>query len=178
MRGRAAVLLFIFLSAYPVLSQDLVSENEEKAAQTEERLRPGEFWLGLGGEAAMFGTSGFSYGGSFAFGYGVGVSVGLKAAYFFDNVENIDVLELNFLLRFYLRGLTFSSGPFVQVLAGSAVFFRRETGFAIPAQWGIPSAGACFGWRFNIGKVFFAEPYIRGGYPYIFGGGVAAGVRF
>jgi hypothetical protein len=177
MRKRAAVLLFIFLSAYPVLSQDLDVETAAPNPEPEGQVRPGEFWLGIGAETAMYGPTGFIFGGSFSFGYGRGTSVGLKAVYFYNHAESLDVLELNFLLRFYFQGFTYSSGPYIQILGGAAIFFRRENGITIPAQWGTVSAGAAFGWRFHLGKLFFFEPYIRAGYPYIAGGGLTAGVR-
>jgi outer membrane protein OmpA-like peptidoglycan-associated protein len=43
---------------------------------------------------------------------------------------------------------------------------------------GSPEASAILGLRVRIGKRFYVEPYIRGGYPFLFGGGLVAGLRF
>jgi len=138
---------------------------------------PGEdFWISLGGEAAMYSTLGMSYGGSLSLGYGKGIAMGLKTA-FFINEEEIDTLEINFLLRFYLLGATYSSGPFLQVMGGPVLFNHRGY-FAIPGGSGTISAGLGFGWRFVILDRWFIEPAIRGGYPYVGGGSLSAGMRF
>ncbi|MCL2411559.1 MAG: hypothetical protein FWC97_07955 [Treponema sp.] len=136
-----------------------------------------DLWISAGIGTAVYSRSGLSYGGSLAFAYGRGVSVGLQTAYFFDLEDRVDVLELGFLLRFYVQGLSFYSGPFIQLSGGQALFFRRDD-VTFPASWGILLGCLSLGWRFFLDEMFFIEPFIRGGYPYLFGGGLSAGIRF
>jgi len=144
----------------------------------------GDFWICPGAETAFYSASGVSVGGSLALAYGSKFSLGFKAAWFFDMNKNLDVLEMNLLLRYYFKDSAASgesessAGPYLQLTGGPALFFDNTEGAAIPAHWGTVSAGLTFGWRFLFGKLFFAEPYIRGGYPYLVGAGVSAGVRF
>ena len=129
----------------------------------------------------IINTSGVSVGGSLAAAYGSRASLGFKAAWFFDTSNELDTMELNFLLRYYLMGAgenAASAGPYLQLMGGPALFFDKAEKAALPAKWGTMTAGLTFGWRFLFGKLFFAEPYIRAGYPYIVGMGVSAGARF
>ena len=159
------LVIFFFISVYTVFS------DEEAPAKTAQ-----DFWISLGGDVSMYSYKGMSYGGSIAFGYGSGSSIGLKISYFF-NGEGIDTLETCFLLRFYILGKNAYSGPYFQFLGGVSLF-NRSGDFAIPSNVGIFSAGLGFGWRFLFADRFFIEPFIRGGYPYVFGGTISAGVRF
>jgi len=34
------------------------------------------------------------------------------------------------------------------------------------------------GYKFNVGKIFFIEPFIRGGFPFIAGGGLVLGYKY
>jgi outer membrane protein OmpA-like peptidoglycan-associated protein len=43
---------------------------------------------------------------------------------------------------------------------------------------GSPEFGGIFGIRFRLGSHFYLEPYVRAGYPFIGGAGIAAGFRF
>jgi len=135
-----------------------------------------DFWLCLGADTAMYSYLGLAYGGSFAFGYGSGSSFGLKTSIYF-NEEGIDTLELCFIIRFYLFGADAYSGPFLQFLGGPSLY-NRTGNFSIPSSSGMISAGLSFGWRFIFSDRFFVEPAIRGGYPYLFGATVSAGIRF
>ena len=141
----------------------------------------GDFWVCPGAETAFYTSSGISSGGSLAVAYESKFSFGFKAAWFFDMNNDLDALELNFLLRYYFmdsaEGAS-SAGPWLQLTGGPALFFDKGENASIPAKWGTVSAGVTFGWRFLFGKLFFAEPYIRAGYPYIAGAGVSGGVRF
>jgi len=135
-----------------------------------------DFWISAGADIAMYSYLGAAFGGSISIGYGTGTTIGFKAALFF-NEEKIDTLELCFLLRFYLMGSSAYSGPFLQILGGPALF-NRTGNFAIPSSAGMISAGGAFGWRFLINDMWFIEPQIRGGYPYLFGAGISGGIRF
>ena len=138
------------------------------------------FWVCPGAETAFYSSSGISAGGSFAAAYGSKTSMGFKAAWFFNTNIELDALELNFLFRYYFMGAknTPSTGPYLQLTGGPALFFDKTEDVSIPANWGTVSAGLGFGWRFFFGKFIFVEPYIRAGYPYIAGAGVSGGVHF
>jgi len=135
-----------------------------------------DFWISLNGDGALYSSSGFAFGGGLSLGYGKGASIGIKAVYYFSS-DDVNTLELNFILRFYLLGAGRYSGPFLQFMGGPS-FFNHEEGVAIPSEVGMISAGLSFGWRFLIVDRWFIEPAVRGGYPYLFGAGLSAGVRF
>jgi hypothetical protein len=71
-----------------------------------------------------------------------------------------------------------SSGLFIQFNGGPVIFAQNDDSIAVPSGMGTFSAGLSLGWRFLLGRTFFIEPVIRGGYPYIVGAGLSAGVRF
>ena len=140
-----------------------------------------DFWVSPGAEMALFSPSSISVGGSLAVVYGSRFSIGFSAAWFFDMNSELDALEMNLLLRYFFVSAAEDSlyaGPYLQLTGGPALFFDKAENASIPAKWGRASAGLTFGWRFLFGKLFFAEPYIRVGYPYIVGAGVSAGVHF
>jgi hypothetical protein len=130
----------------------------------------------------LYGVSNIGIGGGAALGYGDRVAFGFKAVYWND-LETVRALELNFLLRFYFfhtpraedRG---HSGLFIQFNGGPVLFARDEAHIAVPTDMTLISAGLSLGWRFLLGKHFFIEPAVRTGYPYIVGAGLAAGVSF
>jgi len=179
MKKQLSLVLCVFLFAVPAFAQDTAAGDTAAGEPVEETAGPppqdGDFWISPGFEAALYSSTGVSIGGSFAIGYGRGASIGLKAVYFFspDNTT----LELNFLLRFYLRGALAYSGPFLQ-FAGGPVLFAGEGNVGFPATIGSISAGLAFGWRFLFRDRWFVEPAIRGGYPFLAGAGLSAGVRF
>ena len=146
-------------------------------AQAEDKKRTNDIWLCPGGETAFYSVSGMAYGGGFSFGYGSGTSIGLKAAYFYSP-EGTGTFELNFLFRVYLLGASAYSGPFIQLGGGPVFFFTNDSGGNLPLEKGAISAGLSAGWRFLFGDRWVIEPAVRGGYPYLFGAGVSAGVRF
>ena len=156
-------LLCFFLFAFPVFAE----EGREDV-----------WWVCPSAEAAMFKTSGLSSGGAVAIAYGSGASLGLKAAYFLGDKNEADVLELSFLLRIYFFGGEATSGPFIQVSGGPAIFVGQDEDVSLKSEWGTISAGLAFGWRISLGDAFFVEPYIRGGYPFLVGGGLSAGIHF
>ena len=202
-----AIIIFSLISGFcPVFAQEadteLSSESElspESAASVESEPSPeieppteryparegflaapaqrGDLWISPGAETAFFTSSGISVGGSFTVAYGSRALMGFKAAWFFDMNNELDALELNFLLRYFFMGTPYR-GPYLQLTGGPALFFDKAENASIPAKWGTVSAGLTFGWRFLFGRFIFVEPYIRGGYPYIGGAGVSGGVRF
>ena len=88
-----------------------------------------------------------------------------------DNFSGIVTHEPAALFRWYFPG------------RGHTGFFAQaDMGVCIISEDGGLSAlflaGVRGGYRFALGRRFFLEPYGRGGYPFTFGIGVAAGVRF
>jgi len=168
----AAILLpVIILMIVPFFALHAQEDDETEA---ENRRTIGNFWLGFGGDTALYSQHGYAYGGSFTFGYGAGSAIGVKASCYF-NEEGIDTVELNFLLRFYFLRMAYK-GPFFQLMGGPALF-NRTGDFTIPSNSGMLSAGLCLGWRFVLAERFYIEPAVRGGYPYLLGATVSAGVR-
>lgn len=151
--------LLVLFPALTVFAQDSAATGED-------------FWISAGADAAMFSISNIAYGGGLALGYGKGVSIGFKAAWFFDGAREVKSLEFNVLLRWFIMGA--SSGPFLQINAGP-VFFAKNESMKIPSEFGAVSAGLSFGWRFRFGRFWFVEGAIRGGYPFIAGCGIFAG---
>ena len=128
-------------------------------------------------EGIGYGRRAPALGGGFALGAGDGVAIGFRLLYavaFGD--ESINSLEMALFMRFYPFGPEASTGLFVQVTVG-AVIYARDNAFSFPSEAGAISAGLAAGWRFPLGKHWYIEPSIRGGYPYIAGAGVSAGFR-
>ena len=146
-------------------------------AAGEDNFESGDFWVCPSGEAAMYTSSGYSFGAGAALGYGRGSSIGLKMVWFFEN-NGISAFEINCLLRFYFFGKRAYSGPFLQVMGGPTLFFSQNSEFSLPAKMGLFTFGGSLGWRFLLFDKVFIEPSVRTGYPYLFGAGISAGVRF
>ena len=127
-------------------------------------------YIGFGVEA-----NGNTLDGSAAgFGWSIGMDLnryfglGMKTAisYDFDSLYN---MEQSGLLRFYLP--LNKQGLFLQAEAGSSIFFEdNESHFYF-------LGGVTAGWRFVIKESFYIEPYVRGGFPFIWGGGLNAGIK-
>ena len=142
-----------------------------------------ETWICPSAEIGLYSANSISYGAGLAAAYGKKVSVGLKASFLFDAEKILDVLEINFLLRWYPLpsaegNAVTSTGPFFQFSGGPAIFFDRRKDISLPAGIGRISAGLGFGWRFPLDRLFFIEPSIRAGYPFIVGAALSTGIRF
>jgi hypothetical protein len=94
-------------------------------------------------------------------------SAGLKLG-FSLNMDTISTLETSALFRYYLPLPI--SGFFVQADLGGAFFFEGDRSF--PAFLG----GLTAGWRYDVGNTWYIEPFARGGYPFIWGVGIQAGI--
>jgi hypothetical protein len=161
------MFLFVFIGALgiiPVFAQEQASGRED-------------LWVCPVFEAGMYTVSNMAIGGGMALGYGDRVAFGLKVLYWND-MEMVKALELNFLVRYYFLSMTKNSGLFIQFSGGPVIFDRNQDGFSIPSDISLISAGLSLGWRFLFGSHFFVEPAVRAGYPFIAGGGLSAGVRF
>jgi hypothetical protein len=139
-----------------------------------------DIWICPSFETANYNPGGLAYGTGLTLAYGRGVSLGLKAAYFFNTEETPAVLEISCLFRLYLLSLKDSgaiNGPWLQFNGGPALYYRENLADGND-KMGNLSAGLSFGWRFLLGNYFFAEPYVKGGYPFLFGGGIAVGYHY
>lgn len=161
--------LLLFVLCMTMTAETIFAQEESESGQ--------DVWLCPFGEVLMYSISSPSFGGGLSFGYGSGVSIGIKAAFFID-LESLSTIEITFLLRAYFLGANAYSGPFLQLSVGPSLFFKPDDSLTVPSELGMISAGLGFGWRFLLKNRWFIEPAIRGGYPFIAGGGFSAGVRF
>jgi hypothetical protein len=156
-----------------------------------------DLWVCPVFESGWYGVSGLAIGGGAALGYGDRLAFGLRAVYWND-LKDLRALELTFLARFYCFSMTRAkaleaetqraldqrasdlvhSGLFIQFSSGPVIFAQGEHTIAVPSQTVTISAGLSLGWRFLLGRYFFAEPAIRAGYPYFVVVGLSAGARF
>ena len=154
------VMLLISFSMLPVYAQNNTAKEE--------------ICIAASAETGLYSFNSLAYGGGLALAYGTRTSIGLKASYFYDIPSNIGSFDIDILLRFNL--LNRASGPFLQFMGGPVIMIVNSV-LSIPGNWGTVSIGLAGGWRFAIGRAFFTEVFVRGGYPYIFGAGLAAGIR-
>jgi len=128
-------------------------------------------FAGLGAEVNANSRDGAALGGGLFAGLDINrqFSFGIKAAVS-NNFGAITSLETAGFFRYYLP-FKFS-GLFAQAELGAVIFF--ENGKSYPAVLG----GAVFGWRYNFVKDWYIEPYVRFGYPFIWGAGFLAGFHF
>jgi len=195
----SAFLFFLLPSGF-IFSQEFITEYNEYEFEfeygydfdyEEELLEPEikiekiqkkreDFWICFGADRAFYAMDEFLYGANISFGYGTGSSIGIRFAWFISQ-DGIDALEINFLLRYYffrpLPAKAAYHGPFVQVMGGPVIFYR-PIDFTLPSNSGSVAAGIKAGWRFVLADMVFIEPSVRGGYPYLFGAALTAGLRF
>jgi outer membrane protein OmpA-like peptidoglycan-associated protein len=88
--------------------------------------------------------------------------------------------EAQLFLRFYML-----SPPKMDTPRGTELFLAAGGGLIAVRNGqdsrdtrGSPEVSALLGLRIRLGKRFYVEPYARGGYPFLFGGGFVAGLRF
>jgi len=125
--------------------------------------------FGIGAEANANTREGAAAGGVLSFDLELNKHflIGLNAT-FSHNFDTVFTLEPRVFFRYNLPFKI--NGFFVQAELGTAVFF--EDSKAYPAF----SGGLAAGWRFLFNEKFYIEPYIRGGYPFIWGIGLTAGM--
>jgi len=120
--------------------------------------------------------NGPAIGGGISIGAGDDVTMGTRVMFFTDS-EGFNSLEIGVFLRLFPFDGNIFNGLFFQLNGGAVVFVRDES-VSLPTDVGTISAFVSAGWRFLLGNRFFVEPSVRIGTPYIFGGGVSAGIRF
>ena len=159
-----ALGLCIFLSALPAYSQNRPALRED-------------LWVSPTAESNLYSVSNVAFGGGAALGYGDGSALGLRVIYCSD-LDKIKSLEISLLIRFYLPSLAGHSGFFIQFGGGPVLVAPASKTITAPDEFGMISVGLSLGWRFLLGKYFFLEPVVRGGYPFIGGLGLSAGVHY
>jgi hypothetical protein len=130
-----------------------------------------QFALGLGVEGNMNTRTSAALGGTASADYGIipNLAAGIRFG-FSHNFDQIMTLEPELFVRWYfweLKGLFF----FAQAGLGTAVIFEDKA--AHPAVLGDIGVGL----RIPLNR-WYVEPYLRTGYPFIWGAGLSAGYRF
>jgi hypothetical protein len=128
-------------------------------------------FAGLGMEINANTRDGAAFGGGLSAGLDINseFSFGVKTV-ISSNLDTITSLETAGLFRYYLP-FKFS-GLFAQAELGTVIFFEDRNNY--PAFLG----GIAFGWRYNFIKNLFIEPYVRFGFPFVWGAGFLAGFHF
>ena len=159
MKKVSFICLLVCLAAW-LYAQEAGGDSAPKAA------------IGIGPEWNMNSRDNFAMGGVFGFDFNLGNSfaVGLTAAYS-NNFSGIQVIEPAALFRWYFLTKD-HTGLFVQADLGA--YLILEDGDFTPMFLG----GLRGGLRLPLGVMFYVEPFGRIGYPFAFGVGALAGVRF
>ena len=153
-----------------------------RSAKTEQLLGRAAVWkkaaLGITAEVNKNSLESVSPAIGISFDYGLTrkISAGIKvfASYDLNEKDNdLIVIEPVATLRFYLVSPTGepTSGLFLEGLGGASILLVNSGATAVG------NIGGGIGYRFSLGS-FYVEPAFRAGYPYLFGIGVNAGIRF
>jgi len=168
--------------------EPVTPEPEDYTAQTEDtsgnlellpqKRKPGndDFYLALMAEGMGYSLKGVAFGGGLIFGKNFSrFGVGLSAVYAI-NMDDFTFLEGLFHFRYYPFYFKDSSSLFLQPEAGIVLIFyggsdEKASSLAF-------SGGLNVGWHKPLGKLFYFEPGIRLGYPYLLGAYISAGISF
>jgi hypothetical protein len=151
------------------------AENQEEDMVLKPPAKHRDLFFGLFAEGLGYSRYSAAFGGGIAFGGSFdGMGVGLTLLYAQD-AENFIFMEALAHYRLYFSRMKNNTGPFLQAEGGIVLFAYEK--FEITEYWS-PAAGLSAGWRFPLGTRWYIEPSIRGGYPYIFGASLSAGMRF
>jgi hypothetical protein len=142
-----------------------------------------EFFAGASAETAIYSIDSMAAGGGLTAGYGFDIgAIGIGLRYLVD-MEGLTTFAPHLFVRFYLPLAfinaedRFHSGPFLQLDLGPS-FHAWNPRIPPDDMAAAVSAGLSAGWRFLLGKHWYAEPAFRAGYPFITGAGVTGGFRF
>ncbi|GBU29537.1 hypothetical protein R84B8_03109 [Treponema sp. R8-4-B8] len=152
-----------------------VTEKITEDADLTKPEKQKDLFVALFAEGVGYSRKNGALGGGIVFGGSLdGKGIGLRLLYAQD-AENFIFLEALAHVRFYLSPKKDNTGIFLQA-EGGIVFFSYEkfqfTGYLSPV------GGISAGWRFMMNKNWYIEPFVRVGYPYIFGAGFSTGFRF
>ena len=156
----------MLISGLYVFAQDGKNESANHNGQGVKKAA-----VGLGAEFNM--NSRYNFAGGVVIGFDFNLSRAFAVGFTVtgsSNFSGIAVIEPAALFRWYVFGN--SAGLFVQADAGA--YLILEDGELTPLFLG----GLRGGFRLPLGSTFFIEPYGRVGYPFVFGVGASAGIRF
>ena len=160
----------VFFTALAIASAAFAQQAAaQQAAAQQAAAQEQKMAVGAGPEWNM--NSGENFAGALALGFdcrlpteAFAAGITVAVSYNFDKAA---VLEPAAMLRYYFLG-----GFFAQMDIGVTVIM--EDGETTPLFLG----GVRAGYRLPLGKMFYVEPYGRFGYPFMFGIGALAGIRF
>ena len=159
MKKICLIAVLIFTTGLTVFAQEETAAGKDKS-------------IGVGVEWNMNSRENFA--GSavlgFCFNLESSLAIGIVTAASYNFTE-IFVLEPSAFFRCYFLSND-HMGPFIQVDVGACLVFEDED--FLPLFMG----GFRAGFRLPLGDMFFVEPFGRFGYPFMFGVGAMAGIRF
>ena len=134
--------------------------------------RESPFSVSIGPEWNMASRHNFAGGASLGFSYNLPdnftLGLGFEGS---SNFRGTHVIEPGFSLRYYLQNREYL-GLFIQADLGAFFMFEDE-GNTTLIEFGYRG-----GYRLPLGNTFFLEPFGRLGFPFAFGIGLLAGIRF
>jgi hemin uptake protein HemP len=159
-----------FIALFLLVASGIFAQDEEGIITDETNAN--KMAVAAGAEWNMNSRNNFAGGAALAFDHNLGASfaLGINAAVSYNFAE-IVVVEPAAFFRWYFLGSN-HTGWFAQTDLGAYLVFEDDeltTLFLGGLRGGI---------RLPLGNTFFIEPYGRVGYPFMFGVGVLAGVRF
>ena len=149
--------------------------QDEAAIQITPRQMHWDLYIALLGNVQGYTRRSAAFGGGLTFGgslNNMGFSISLLYA---EDTERFVFAEALASFRYYLMRARNNTGLFLQAEGGIVFFSRDSFEFSEHRTF---TAGLCIGWRFPFGQRWYLEPVIRGGYPYLVGGGLSVGIRF
>jgi hypothetical protein len=152
-----ALICFFFL----LFGIGIVSAQEDPV--------PFRFSIGLGAEGNKNAVEKTSVAGVLTNDFAINshISIGSRLGFSYD-LTDVGTLEAGIMFRVYFLSWN-SSGPFIQADGGLSYIFWHDDMFREFLY------GGTLGWRFHLGS-FYIEPYGRGGYPFVWGGGLVLGI--
>jgi hypothetical protein len=162
---RLSIICYLLLISSGLFAQEAEFEIQPEAGGNKMAVAGGPEWN-------MNSRENFAVGVALAFDYNFGSSfaAGVNAT-FSTNFFGIVVIEPAALFRWYFLGSS-HAGFFAQAETGVYLVFEDDE--FTPLFLG----GLRGGLRLPFGETLFVEPFGRIGYPFAFGFGVLAGVRF
>jgi len=170
---------FKILAAPAAVPDTQVAQNDEEEPEEVIVVPPKpkfkDIYAAVSLEAKSYSPTGIIFGGGAAIGidfFNKGISVN---AFYAKDEDDFNYLEAAVSFRTYLTRVKTNTGFFLQADAGIIIFDRGSIG---ESSYNAPAMGISAGWRLPLGSVFYIEPVVRAGYPYLFGASVTAGFRF
>ena len=171
-------MLNVETASYSLFKKYEISRSSKTEQLLHHKARIYKSSLGFMAEINKNSVSAFSPAGGIVFDYSLTrrFSAGVKALASYDAFntdQSIYSIETSFIAKLYVAspGGEPSSGLFVSGEIGPE-FLMIDSKLKT-----VTSGGITLGFRIPSGSYYF-EPYLRGGYPYLFGAGVSAGFRF